>query len=296
MKSIIIYYSLTGNTKSIAKAVCKGIVESTGQCDLVKMKDLDARSLSDYSLIGFGSPVWGGVPPNVKLFIARLTSLDGKHAFAFSTHASLGQRFFEIIGLLRKKNLTVIGIRDWYASAYLPNLPKPYLTDGHPDEIDLKEAFDFGKEMARVSNKVFTRGAMVIPPLPNVPEMPPRNPLAYPLPGFDRRKCTYPKCHLCMDNCPMDGINLSLSPPVFAKPCRTCYFCEMVCPTGAIEVDYEPLAKAVLGRVKRVFVPHLAQAEAEGRFRRLLPLDKVGWKTPYYKVFEKHPRYVIPPE
>jgi hypothetical protein len=27
-----------------------------------------------------------------------------------------------------------------------------------------------------------------------------------------------------------------------------------------------------------------------------VPLDKVGWDTPYYKVYNKHPRYIIPEE
>ena len=99
-----------------------------------------------------------------------------------------------------------------------------------------------------------------------------------------------------MDNCPVDGIDLSVSPAVFAKPCRICYFCEMICPEGAIEVDYELLAKASVGRLKKMFVEHLAEAEAEGRFRRLVPLEDVGWDTPYYKVYNTHPRYVIPAE
>jgi hypothetical protein len=45
-----------------------------------------------------------------------------------------------------------------------------------------------------------------------------------------------------------------------------------------------------------VFLEALAKAEAEGRFRRLVPLGEVGWETPYYKVCDGHPRYVIPEE
>jgi hypothetical protein len=37
----------------------------------------------------------------------------------------------------------------------------------------------------------------------------------------------------------------------------------------------------------------LAEAEKEGSFRRLIPLDKVGWDTPYYTIHSGHPRYVI---
>jgi hypothetical protein len=40
------------------------------------------------------------------------------------------------------------------------------------------------------------------------------------------------------------------------------------------------------------FVKLLAEAEAKGRFRRLVPLDRVGWNNPVYKN-PNHPRFVI---
>jgi Fe-S-cluster-containing hydrogenase component 2 len=100
-----------------------------------------------------------------------------------------------------------------------------------------------------------------------------------------------------MDNCPLDAIDLSISPPVFASGmCRPCYFCEMICPEGAIEVDYVPLVESEMKQAKTIFNEALKKAETEGRFRRLVPLEKVGWRTPYYVVNNKHPRYVIPKE
>jgi flavodoxin/NAD-dependent dihydropyrimidine dehydrogenase PreA subunit len=296
MKPLIIYYSLTGNTRKIAQAIYNGICNKSGTCDIARMQDVDVSRLNDYDLIGLGSPVWGGVPPNVKQFIDTFPSLPGKYAFAFSTHAVLGQGFYKIIEFLQKKNLTVIGIRDWYGCANRPYHPYPYMTDGHPDEIDLKEASDFGKEMVDISLKISKEGPQYIPTLPPVPEIPPANTIHRPLPVFDREKCRYPGCTLCMDNCAVKGIDLKSSPQVFAKPCLSCYFCEMVCPTGAIYVDYEPLFKPHLERVMNVFIPYLEQAEAEGHFRRLIPRDKVGWNTPYYKYFDKHPRFVIRPD
>lgn len=73
-----------------------------------------------------------------------------------------------------------------------------------------------------------------------------------------------------------------------------CFFCEKICPTGAIEADFEAAAQIFSWRTKHILAPVLAKAEAEGRFRRLIPLDKVGWDTPHYKVYSRHPRYIIP--
>jgi ferredoxin/flavodoxin len=296
MKSIVIYFLLTSNTKKVAQAIQKGMRQLIGQCDIATIKQVNIQSLDDYDLIGLGSPVWGGVPPNFKLFIDNLPSLKGKHTFAFCTHGALPERFFPIlVGLLAKKGSTVIGIRDWYGSVCLPGHPKPYPTDGHPDKTDLKEAEDFGSEMVKLYRRISAGESQLIPDLPVMP-VPPDNTIPRPRPKLNSQKCRYPECHLCQDNCPQDAINLSVSPPVLAKKCRPCYFCEMICPEGAISADYEILTKDRLWRAENVYKQALEKAEAEGSFRRLVPLEEVGWNTPYYQVYNTHPRYVIPKE
>jgi hypothetical protein len=78
-----------------------------------------------------------------------------------------GRRFFPILlRLVKKKRLRVIGFRDWYGSVFLPMMPKPYLTDGHPDEIDLLEAQSFGKEMAEMRLRIETEGPASYPSAP----------------------------------------------------------------------------------------------------------------------------------
>ena len=294
MKSIVIYFSLTGNTKKVARVIQKGIKQITGQCDLSAIKQADSKHIDSYDLIGIGSPVWGGVPPNVKLFVDNLPSLEGKYTFAFSTHGALPERFLPIfVGLLTGKGSKVIGVHDWYGSVCLPGHPKPYPTDGHPDVIDLKEAQDFGAEMVRLCQRIVDGESQLIPDLAMMP-VPPDNNIPRPRPKLNVQKCRYPKCHLCQDNCPQDDINLDASPPVFAETCRPCYFCEMICPVGAIEADYELLTRDRMWRAENVYKQALEKAEAEGRFRRLTPIEKVGWITPYYQVYNKHPRYVIP--
>ncbi len=297
MKSIIVYFSLTGNTKKVAYAIHKGMSSLVEQCDISTIKEVDIKHLADYDLIALGSPVWGGPPSNVRLFMNNLPLLEKKHAIAFCTHGAAPERFFPaVVSSLRAKGLIVIGIRDWYGSGNLPVSPKPYLTDGHPDEIDLQEAEHFGKEMVELSQRISAGQTRLIPQL----EMPMLNPSGGPprsRPTLNVQKCKYPECRLCMDKCPLDAIDLSISPPVFAKGmCRPCYFCEMICPEGAIEVDYVPLAELEIRQAKTVFAEALKKAESEGRFRRLVPLEKVGWNTPYYIVNNKHPRYIIPKE
>ncbi|HVN96786.1 MAG TPA: EFR1 family ferrodoxin [Syntrophorhabdaceae bacterium] len=296
MKAIIIYFSLSGNTKKIAQAIRKGMSPLLESCDLVKLKDVDSKRIENYDLIGIGSPVWGGPPKQLMWFVEALPDLHGKYAFAFSTHGARGGRFFPVlIKLLKKKGLKVIGLRDWYGSVFLPMMPKPYFTEGHPDEIDLAEARAFGEEMAKLRLRVEAEGLRAVPRLPKLP-LPRATRLKRPRPKFNAEKCTYPACTLCIDHCPVNGIDLNARPVVFGKNCHTCHFCEMICPQGAISVDYDSFIKKGHRRGKTIYVSSLAQAEAEGTFRPLVPIESIRWDIPYYKIYSEHPRYIIPDE
>ena len=55
----------------------------------------------------------------------------------------------------------------------------------------------------------------------------------------------------------------------------------------------ELLCKWVSEDMQKWDPPQLAQAEAQGRFRRLVPEDKIGWNTPIHKVYPKHPGFII---
>jgi len=168
MKGIVIYYSQTGNTKKIAQAIHVGIKQVIQACDIASLKEISKRDLIEYNLIGIGAPTWRRrAPANVEAFIEGMSPSEGKHGFAFSTHGALPGDFMKyILPAMTRKGLTVIGFNDWYGSVFHPYLPKPYFTDGHPDEIDLKEAEDFGREMGDRSQRIFGGETQLIPKVP----------------------------------------------------------------------------------------------------------------------------------
>lgn len=315
MKCIIIYFSQMGSTELIARTIQKGVKQAAGNCDIVKIKEANPRRLYEYDLIGLGTPVMKFQEPlNVRNFINDLRFVGGKHIFSFSTHGVNPEYFFpSIIPKLKRKGLIVIGLYDCYAAAV--ENPK-YLTAGHPDEIDLKEAEEFGREMVERSLRISAGETKLIPPIPRAPapgsafkykkaRQEEERKLGIPeveatrqiIMKYDREKCAYPKCRLCMENCPMDGIDLTVNPPVISKPCMGCSFCAKICPTGALSdtgmarVQSAPDEGVRKQLFKKHYLDPLAKAEAEGRFRRLLPLENVVLHPSINP--DKHPQWII---
>jgi flavodoxin/NAD-dependent dihydropyrimidine dehydrogenase PreA subunit len=318
MKALIIYYSQTGNTRTIAHGVGRGASGRADTCDVVPVKGLDPRSLGAYDLIGLGTPVWnGGEPPNVRKFLNGLPEQDGTHLFSFNTHGVMPELYFpSMVRKLRAKGFTVIGTRDWYGDCTIQTFPSPYFTGGHPDEIDLREAEEFGREMADRSRRVSLGETDLIPPVPDHVLTPQLLALvefyrsghnAHGRLTYDPEKCNYPKCHICVDNCVMEYIDLSATPRCYGSEGDACdmwmgcTFCESICPTGAISADWG----AHFERMKPVFAglgmggedllaKVVDEAEAAGRFRRLVPKDEVGKDGPFFQAYPKHPRFRIP--
>jgi flavodoxin/ferredoxin len=168
MKSLVIFYSQTGNTKAIAQALQKGIIQQTGQCDIARVKEIKQEELAKYDLIGIGSPTWSSCPsPIVLLYIKSLpATLKSKHFFWYSTHGIYpGRCVMRGVQTLLDQGLTVLGWKDWYGQASLAGHGKPWYTDGHPDEIDLAEAEAFGAAMVVHSRKVSGGQTDIIPAL-----------------------------------------------------------------------------------------------------------------------------------
>jgi flavodoxin/NAD-dependent dihydropyrimidine dehydrogenase PreA subunit len=298
-KSLVVFNSLSGHTKKIAEAIHRGISEAGASCTIAPLNETNPRDLGDYDLIGLGSLVLAFREPlNVTRFIAAMKGVDGKHAFAFCTHATLpGNYMASVVPALIQRGLTVIGWNNWFGSCFYATAPKPYFTDGHPDEIDLKEAEEFGREMVERCQKVSQGQTELMPSLPTGKEY---DAIYWPtdLMGtkeakvfekwlssahliINMDKCKFPECRVCVVHCPMSAI----SPPDINRNCVIpCYMCALRCPHGAIEYDWETFQKLHDPIVHAVFEKSLEIMERQGRFRRLVPNEEIGWETPVWKL------------
>jgi flavodoxin/NAD-dependent dihydropyrimidine dehydrogenase PreA subunit len=309
MKNLVIYHSISGNTKKIAEAIHTGMCRSGVPSEIKKIREVTSEDLKKYDLIGLGSAVMHQRElNNISSFINyTMNTVDGKHGFAFCTHGAFpGQYLARVVPAMEQRGLTMIGWNDWFASVYHPGCPKPYFTDGHPDTQDLKEAEDFGLKMVELSKKIYAGHKELIPKFPRGKEYddlydPGWKPSWEITSAFLRAKsqirfkvskdkCKYPKCTFCIDNCPMHSIDFAHGEPNFGLNCDTCWLCEQSCPNAAIEIDWKDYSDA-----HRPMIDALENSldifEKRGKFRRLVSADQVGWDKFVWQY--KKPRFKI---
>ena len=111
MKSVIVYYSYSGNTKKTAE-VLAGYLRQKGGVDIIELKALDESKsffgqasrafwrkrariqlpdtdLSSCDLICFGTPVWAfGPAPAMNAYLDNCKGVAGKEAVLFTTYGS----------------------------------------------------------------------------------------------------------------------------------------------------------------------------------------------------------------
>ena len=162
MKNIVIYSSMTGNTKKIAEKIC----ETLGDAEIFSCQNAP-KDLSGYDLIFLGYWLKRGAPDpgftkflqtihdaKVVLFQTHGTEKNSEHAVtAFARAACLLGENCKIIGTFGctgKINPKIIEQRK-----KIPNDPhggekgfeRWKNAENHPDEKDLKDAAEFAEKM-----------------------------------------------------------------------------------------------------------------------------------------------------
>lgn len=153
-KILVTYYSSTGNTEKLAKAVAEGVESAGGQVTLKKVSELKVKDLVDYDGIIIGSPVYfGSMAAEVKKFIddsiAVRRKLEGKVGAAFVTsgHRTGGKEttMLSILNAMLIHGMIVIG--------------DPISVGGHygaagADEIGEREGRALGRRVTELAGKL----------------------------------------------------------------------------------------------------------------------------------------------
>lgn len=277
MKVLIIYFSQTGNTKKIAETIKEGILKSGNICDIAQIKNMDVNLLEKYDLIGIGTPTFFyREPRNVNKFIQDLKDTKEKPCFIFCTHGSLiGNTFYYMSDELTKKGFIIIGSFDSYGYTSLQFYPEPMHTEGHPDEIELREAKEFGEQICDISLRIQKGESSLLPQFERISDtwwsrqsdQLTLRILRQISPKFKINEDLCTQCLTCQENCPVNAINIEANPPEIQKEgCIFCWYCEKACPQGAIEADWNFMIKGSKDNLPR-YIDALKEAEKQGKFR-----------------------------
>lgn len=129
MKIAVRYYSRSGNTKKLAKAIAKAVD--------AEAKTTDEPLTEDVDILFLGSSVYAnGVDGNIKTFIQNLDVKVGK-VVNFSTAALVKSTYKQVGRLLAEKHIP-LAQEEFYCRGSFAMLHK-----GRPDEKDLKDAMSF---------------------------------------------------------------------------------------------------------------------------------------------------------
>ena len=78
MKTAIIYWSATGNTEAMAKAIAGGLTAAGAQAVLLEAGKTDAAGVEQYEKLAFGCPSMGNEVLEEGTFEPLFASLEGK--------------------------------------------------------------------------------------------------------------------------------------------------------------------------------------------------------------------------
>lgn len=147
---LIVYYTKSGNTEKLARAIAEGVAEAKGNPTLKKVGEIDIKEVPNYDGIIAGSPVYfGTMAAELKKFFDETIAIRKKllnkvgAAFATSAHRTGGKEttIMSILQAMLINGMVVVG--------------DPYETGGHygaagSDEIGLRE----GKALGRRVNEL----------------------------------------------------------------------------------------------------------------------------------------------
>ncbi len=153
MKSLLVLFSYHHkNTEKIAKVIAKVL-----NAQIKTPRQIDPEELQEYSLVGFGSGIYGDKHHKSLLDLAdELPQVTNRKAFIFSTSAMLGEKkVAEDHSTLREKlqSKGYMIVDEFACKGFNTNSFMKYLggmNKGRPNAEDLKHAEEFAQKLKTI--------------------------------------------------------------------------------------------------------------------------------------------------
>ncbi len=249
MKVNLIYFTQTGNTRRIARAMAEVFREAGWDTRTLSLKKVTVQDAVEADLLGVGSPCFSSqAPAPIKNFLRNLPPLPDKKAFVFATSGTApGRVLYDLYTLLNTKNADVVG---GFLARGMVHHPAPCLYGRLPDrpnDEDFLQARQFAAELVRHMNSGFTGkvagsradtfklryGFYDFVALISSDAV-----LRWlmPKPKLNLKRCN--QCRWCEFECPVH--NIALDPyPTVGTACIRCYRCVNGCPQKAYSVNWK---------------------------------------------------------
>lgn len=238
MKTIIYYFTGTGNSLATAKAICA----SLGDCELVSIPVLagsPAEIIPAADRVGIVCPVYGfGLPSIVAAFAERLDLSCTAYSFAVLTMGGMGgSALHQLDRIIRKHDGNQID------SLFIVRMPGNFVPLYNPPQGKKQEEI-----LAQAEERIGDIAGMIDKGLTVRPGMSPLTSLLkhFTYAGFIKNvhgedkafiadeKCT--SCGTCARVCPVQNIVMENEKPSWKHHCELCLACLHFCPVAAIQM------------------------------------------------------------
>jgi NAD-dependent dihydropyrimidine dehydrogenase PreA subunit len=238
VKTVIYYFTGTGNSLAVARKICAGLSD----CGLVPIASLDTTGgtiVPGADRVGIVCPVYfAGLPAMVARFAGRLDLKNIGHTFAVVTYGGSGASpaLQQLDGILKEH--TGRGLD----SGYGVMMPGNYVLLYSPPAGTKREKL-LAMADEQVAGMIRDIGAGIVKPLPRSFFAQLLHTLMYPrflrtVHDADRQfsvsdACT--SCGTCVGVCPAGNIELIDKKPAWKHRCELCCACIHLCPAHAIQ-------------------------------------------------------------
>lgn len=235
IKSVnLIYYSPTGTSRKIARAIGDGLKVSNLKEADITFGNNTVTDFTNGSLTVFVCPVYGGRIPSI--FFERLGSINGNGSMS-TIVVVYGNRHYDDALLELKEEISKRGFKSVAAATFIgehsfsrSDMP---IAAGRPDHFDIGMAEHFGKEVMDKIASVPILEELSVPGNHPYKEIKPKQPIT---PICTDTCCS---CGECESSCPTHAISTDASGAITTDPnlCSLCCACVKICPNGSRVFD-----------------------------------------------------------
>lgn len=242
MKGLILYFSLTGNTKLSMEYLSKKITDV--EFDLYDIKNDKMPNMEKYDFYGFATFAdHMGPPKYMRDFVDNMPNLSGKYAFVVNTFGGMsGPTLNKMKDMAEVTGLNVISGHSLHMPQnYPPMLKRKMTSENAPSDKELSKFNSFINDLSEQLSKIQNNESFkskkvkgeVLSMNITLPDDYTKKEMGLQVVNED--KCI--ECGKCESVCPYDAIERNGKPTFDHDKCLGCWACYNHCPKKAIETE-----------------------------------------------------------